>query len=75
MFIKVDKFIFPVDFVVLDIEKPWDTFVLIFGQSFLSTSRAIMDFEAGNYEQEKFKIHTTIEKPSHEVNSKKVKDE
>ncbi|XP_022893979.1 uncharacterized protein LOC111408456 [Olea europaea var. sylvestris] len=81
VFIKVGKFIFLVDFVILDIEEPWNVALLIFGRSFLSTGRAIMDFESGELtlrvedKQEKFKIYNTIENPLQEEFSKKVKEE
>ncbi|XP_027342241.1 uncharacterized protein LOC113855018 [Abrus precatorius] len=42
MLVKVDKFIFPVDFVILDMDE--DTEVsLILGRSFLATVKAIID--------------------------------
>ncbi|KAL2486914.1 RNA-directed DNA polymerase [Abeliophyllum distichum] len=40
--IKVDKFIFPVDFIVLDIEEDQDI-PIILGRPFLATSRALID--------------------------------
>ncbi|KAK8957227.1 hypothetical protein KSP39_PZI000978 [Platanthera zijinensis] len=44
--VKVDKFIFPVDFVISDIEE--DTEVpLILGRPFLATSRAVIDVSNG----------------------------
>ncbi|XP_022891869.1 uncharacterized protein LOC111406722 [Olea europaea var. sylvestris] len=79
--IKVGKFIFSIDFVVLDIEEPWDAALLILGRSFLSTSGAVMDFESGELtlrvedKQDKFKIYNTIENPLHEEVSKKAKEE
>ncbi|XP_022869120.1 uncharacterized protein LOC111388596, partial [Olea europaea var. sylvestris] len=79
--IKVGKFIFPVDFVVLDIEESWDAALLILGRSFLSTSQAVMDFESGELtlrvkdKQEKFKIYNIIENPLQEEISKKAKEE
>lgn len=42
MVITIGKFIFLVDFVVLDIDK-WDV-SLTLGRSFLSTSQTIIDF-------------------------------
>ena len=46
VFIKVDKFFYPVDFVLLnmgdDNEVP-----LILGRPFLATGRALIDIEAG----------------------------
>ena len=44
--VKVDEFIFPIDFVVLNIEE--DTEVpLIFGRSFLATSQVLIDVKDG----------------------------
>ena len=44
--VKVDKFIFPVDFVVLDIEE--DAKVpIILGRPFLATGRALIDVQQG----------------------------
>lgn len=43
---KVDKFIFLVDFVILDIEANVEM-PLTLGQSFLSISRALIDFNGG----------------------------
>ncbi|KAK8913958.1 hypothetical protein KSP39_PZI023509 [Platanthera zijinensis] len=44
--VKVDKFIFPVDFVILDIEEDVEV-PLILGRPFLATSRAIIDVSNG----------------------------
>ena len=44
--IKVGKFIFPVDFVVLDMEED-EKVPLILGRPFLATSRALIDVESG----------------------------
>ncbi|XP_076959261.1 uncharacterized protein LOC143635272 [Bidens hawaiensis] len=42
MLVKIDKFVFPVDFVILDMDE--DKFVpLIIGRPFLSTARALID--------------------------------
>ena len=43
--IKVDKFIFPVDLVVLDMEED-EKAPLILGRPFLDTSRALIDIES-----------------------------
>src|ERR1044072_8672232 len=44
--VRVDKFVFPLDFVVLDMEE--DTRVpLILGRPFLATGRALIDMELG----------------------------
>ncbi|XP_061376693.1 uncharacterized protein LOC133318662 [Gastrolobium bilobum] len=42
--VKVDKFIFPVDFVVLDMEEEVDM-PLLLGRSFVATARAMIDVE------------------------------
>ena len=44
--IKVGKFIFPVDFVVLDMEED-EKVPLILGRPFLATNRAFIDMESG----------------------------
>ena len=44
--IKVGKFIFPMDFVVLDMEED-EKVPLILERPFLATSRALIDVESG----------------------------
>ncbi|XP_073120636.1 uncharacterized protein [Henckelia pumila] len=44
--VKVDKFIFPADFVVLDMEEDQDV-PLILGRPFLATDRALIDVQEG----------------------------
>ncbi|XP_073061739.1 uncharacterized protein [Primulina eburnea] len=44
--VKVDKFIFPVDFVVLDMEEDREI-PLILGRPFLATGRALIDVQIG----------------------------
>ena len=44
--VKVDKFIYPVDFVVLDMGDDNEV-PLILGRPFLATGRALIDIEAG----------------------------
>ncbi|XP_022893877.1 uncharacterized protein LOC111408340 [Olea europaea var. sylvestris] len=44
--VKVDKFIFPVDFVVLDMEED-EKVLLILGQPFLTIGRALIDVQEG----------------------------
>ncbi|XP_022860538.1 uncharacterized protein LOC111381062 [Olea europaea var. sylvestris] len=62
MLVKVDKFIFPVDFVVLDMEED-EKVPLILGRPFLATGRALIDVQEGNLtlrvneEQVTFNIH------------------
>lgn len=63
--IKMGKFIFSVNFVVLDIDEHRDV-QLILGQSFISTSQALMDFETSklillvNDKQKKFLTYAII---------------
>ncbi|XP_024022403.1 uncharacterized protein LOC112091896 [Morus notabilis] len=45
--VKVDKFIFPVDFVVLDMEEDQEI-PIILGRPFLATGRALIDVHSGN---------------------------
>ncbi|XP_022004335.1 uncharacterized protein LOC110901879 [Helianthus annuus] len=46
MLVKIDKFVFPVDFVILDMDE--DSKVpLILGRPFLNTARTIVDVEVG----------------------------
>ena len=40
--VKVDKFIFPVDFIILDIKEDHEV-PLILGRPFLATGRALID--------------------------------
>ncbi|KAL6523503.1 hypothetical protein OROGR_017106 [Orobanche gracilis] len=44
--VKVDKFIFPADFVVLDMDEDGDL-PLILGRPFLATGKALIDVENG----------------------------
>ncbi|XP_075499257.1 uncharacterized protein LOC142537643 [Primulina tabacum] len=44
--VKVDKFIFPADFVILDMKEDHDA-PLIFGRPFLATGRALIDVYKG----------------------------
>ena len=45
--VKVDKFIFPVDFVILDMEEDQQV-PLILGRPFLAMARALIDVHKGN---------------------------
>ena len=45
--VKVHKCIFPVDFIVLDMEKDHEV-PLILGRPFLATGRAMIDVQQGN---------------------------
>ncbi|KAK5793222.1 hypothetical protein PVK06_034362 [Gossypium arboreum] len=44
--VKIDKFLFPVDFIVLDIEEDSNT-SLILGRTFLATAKTIIDVGTG----------------------------
>ncbi|XP_073049557.1 uncharacterized protein [Primulina eburnea] len=46
--VKMDKFIFPTDFMILDMEEDHDT-PLIFGRPFLDTGRALIDVHKGEF--------------------------
>lgn len=46
MLVKVDKFIFLVDFVILDVDEEVEV-PLILGQPFLATSRALINVNDG----------------------------
>ena len=66
--VKVDKFIFPVDFVVLGMEEDWEI-PIILGGPFLATGRALIDVHSGNltlwvnHEEVKFNIYHTLKFP------------
>ncbi|XP_061337783.1 uncharacterized protein LOC133284731, partial [Gastrolobium bilobum] len=45
--VKVDKFIFPVDFVILDMEEEDTESPLLLGKPFLATARSLIDVEQG----------------------------
>ena len=67
--VKVDKFIFPADFVILDIEADEDI-PIILGRPFLSTGRAIIDVAQGEFilrvgdEKVSFNIFDAMKFPS-----------
>ena len=44
--VKVDKFVFPVDFVIMDIEEDLEV-PLILGWPFMKTTRVIIDVDNG----------------------------
>ncbi|XP_057734223.1 uncharacterized protein LOC130949557 [Arachis stenosperma] len=46
LLVKVDKFIFPADFVILDLDEEGSDSIIL-GRPFLATARAIMDVEQG----------------------------
>ncbi|KAL5545044.1 hypothetical protein UlMin_008828 [Ulmus minor] len=66
--VKVDKFIFPADFVMLDMEEDQEV-PLILGRPFLATERALIDVQKGelilrvNKEEVMFNIHQAMRFP------------
>ncbi|PKU78214.1 hypothetical protein MA16_Dca012334 [Dendrobium catenatum] len=44
--VKVDKFIFPIDFIILDMEEDREI-LIIFGRSFLEMDKAMIDVQRG----------------------------
>ncbi|XP_075481163.1 uncharacterized protein LOC142521874 [Primulina tabacum] len=67
--VKVDKFIFPADFVILDMEEDQET-PLIFGRPFLATGKALIDVHKGELtlrvggDEVVFNIYNTIKGPN-----------
>ena len=63
--VKVESFIFPADFVILDCEVDFEV-PIILGRPFLATSRALVDMEKGqmtfrlNNEEATFNICRTM---------------
>ena len=54
MLVKVESFIFPTDFVILDCEVDFEV-PIILGRPFLATGRALVDMEKG---QMKFRLNS-----------------
>ena len=69
--IRVGKFIFPVDFVVLDMAEDFNV-PIILGRPFLATGRALIDVQRGELklrvqgEEETFKVFKAMEHPEAE---------
>ncbi|XP_062118745.1 uncharacterized protein LOC133832415 [Humulus lupulus] len=67
--VKVDKFIFPADFIILDIEED-ENIPIILGRTFLSTGRALIDVQKGELklrvqkEEVTFKVFVEMEVPN-----------
>ncbi|XP_035834075.1 uncharacterized protein LOC118482619 [Helianthus annuus] len=60
MLVKIDKFVFPVDFVILDMDE--DSRVpLILGRPFLNTARTIVDVAAGQITLQVNDEHVTFD--------------
>ncbi|XP_022893960.1 uncharacterized protein LOC111408431 [Olea europaea var. sylvestris] len=68
VFVKAGNFIFPVDFIILDILEDRDISVIL-GWQFLAMERTLIDMEKGKIilrvedKQERFNIYTQCEKP------------
>ena len=67
--VKVDKFIFPVDFIVLDMEEDKEI-PIILGRPFLSTGRAMIDVQRGELKlrvqdkEVKFNVFEAVRHPA-----------
>jgi len=80
--VKVDKFIFPADFVILDYEIDAEV-PIILGRPFLATERALVDVESGelkfrvNDEEATFNMCKSMKQPSeiHMISTIDVIDE
>ncbi|XP_076960078.1 uncharacterized protein LOC143636341 [Bidens hawaiensis] len=74
MLVKIDKFVFPVDFVILDMEEDKNV-PLILRRPFLATARALIDVCTGkltlrvNDEQVTFDIGRSMQHPQHHDDS------
>ncbi|XP_073014533.1 uncharacterized protein [Primulina eburnea] len=67
--VKVDKFIFPADFVILDMEEDQDT-PLIFGRPFLATGKALIDVHKDDWDmQEELLALDTLPKEKIDVHN------
>ena len=68
LLVKVDKFLFPVDFVVMDIEEDVDV-PLILGRPFMKTTKVIIDVDKGKLkvcvenEEVSFKVFEAMKHP------------
>ena len=64
--VKVDKFIFPADFIILDYEADREV-PIILGRPFLATGRALIDVQEGELtirvddQQVKFNVFNAVE--------------
>ena len=67
--VKVDKFIFPMDFIVLDMEEDKEI-PIILGRPFLATSRAMIDVQRGELklrvqdDEVKFNVSEAVRHPA-----------
>ena len=75
--VKVDKFIFLMDFVVLDMKEDREALIIL-GRLFLATSKALIDVKNGELtlrvgeDQVKFNLYKSLEFPS-DVNASCMK--
>ncbi|KAL8497887.1 hypothetical protein ACS0TY_021293 [Phlomoides rotata] len=75
--VKIDKFVFPVDFVVLEMEED-NNVPFILGRPFLATARAIVDMSTGkltlklNEEELTFDTYKAMRHPSEEEECKRI---
>ncbi|KAM6592929.1 hypothetical protein CsatA_000632 [Cannabis sativa] len=60
--VKVDKFIFPADFIVLDMEED-NNVPIILGRPFLATGKALIDVQKGELKLRLVETKTHIEDP------------
>ncbi|XP_016207408.1 uncharacterized protein LOC107647872 [Arachis ipaensis] len=80
LLVKVGKFIFPVDFVILDIDEEGSDSIIL-GRPFLATARAIIDVEKGEMilrvhdEQIILNIFKAIQHPTEKENYMRIEDE
>ena len=71
--VKVDKFIFPADFIILDMQEDKEV-PIILGRPFLTTGRAMIDVQKGELglkvqeEEVTFNIFNDIKHP-HDIDS------
>ena len=78
MLVKVDKFIYPVDFVVLDM-RDVNEVPPILGRPFLATGRALIDVKAGcltlRVDNEQVHFHKSHSAKPHEIKPRKKQEE
>ena len=67
--VKVDKFIFPTDFIFLDMEEDKETPITL-GRPFLATARAMIDVQRGELklrvqdDEVKFNVSKVVRHPA-----------
>nr|KYP31396.1 hypothetical protein KK1_048318 [Cajanus cajan] len=64
LLVKVDKFLFPVDFVVMDMEEDFEV-PLILGRPFMKTTKVIIDVDDGKLDDEvNFNVFEAMKHPN-----------